>query len=194
VIDEIHKLYPTSETVYFYCKNGDPQRSTFNAIARSLISQMLQNDTSCLGYLYDTIIASGEYRPSTSALLKQILEALAICRNSLFIAIDGLDECEEHERSKIFSVVSGVSKECKVEQNIKFFLTSRKENDIRLSLRSAFHLKIEPRYVESDIKAYVELQTSKLSKKFDFDMKKERDIIKAALTRPKGKSPLIVGV
>ncbi|KAE8440873.1 hypothetical protein EG329_006360 [Mollisiaceae sp. DMI_Dod_QoI] len=194
VIDEIHKSYSTSETVYFYCKNSDPQRSTFNAIARSLISQILQKDTSCLGYLYDTIIASGEYRPGTSALLKQILEELVICRNSLFIAIDGLDECEKHERSKIFSVVSNVSKECSVKRNIKFLLTSRKENDIRLSLHSAFHLKIEPQYVESDIKAYVELQASRLSKKFDFDMEREREIVKAVLIRPKGKSPLTVGV
>ncbi len=138
-------------------------------------------------HIHDTIIASKECRPGSSALFKQILEELVICHSSLFIAIDGLDECEECERSKILSVVSDVSKKCSTEQNVKFFLTSRSEEDIRRSLHSAFHLNIEPQYVESDIRAYVKLQTAKLSRKFDFDMAMEREIAKEVLTRPKGK-------
>lgn len=176
-----------SETVHFYCKAGELHLSTFNGIARSLISQILQNDTGCLEYIYDTIIASQECRRGSSALLKQILEALVICHNSIFIAIDGLDECEEHERSKILSFVSHVSKECGAEQNVKFFLTSRKEKDIKLSLNSDFSLNMEPEYVEVDIQAYVKLQTAKLSRKFDFDAAKEWEIAKEVLTRPKGK-------
>lgn len=138
-------------------------------------------------YIYDTIIASQECRRGNSALLKQILEALVICHNSIFIAIDRLDECKEHERSKILSFVSHVSKECGAEQNVKFFLTSRKEKDIKLSLNSDFSLNMEPEYVEVDIQAYVKLQTAKLSRKFDFDVAKEWEIAKEVLTRPKGK-------
>ena len=138
-------------------------------------------------YIYDTIIASKECRPGSSALFKQILEALAICYSSLFIAIDGLDEYEEKERSKILSVVSAISEECSTEQNVKFLLTSRSEEDIRRSLHSAFVLNIEPKYVENDIRAYVRLQTAKLRGKFDFDMATEGEIAKEVLTRPKGK-------
>ncbi len=164
-----------------------PHQSTFNAIARSLISQLLQKNTGYLEYVYDAIIASKECRPSSSALLKQILEALVSCQSSLVIAIDGLDECEEYERSKILSFVSNVSKLCSPEQNFKFFLTSRREEDIRLSLHSALSLNIEPEYVECDIQAYVKLQTAKLSRKFEFDKAKEWEIAKEVLTRPKGK-------
>lgn len=148
---------------------------------------MLQKDTGYLEYIYNTIIASQEYRPDSSALLKQILEAVVIYRNSLFVAIDGLDECEEHERSKILSFVSDVSQECDTEQNVKFFLTSRTEKDIKLSLNTAFSLNMEPDYIEDDIRAYVKLQTAKLSRKFDFDMAKESEIAKEVQTRPKGK-------
>lgn len=140
-----------------------------------------------MDYLYDTIIASKESRPGSLALLKQILEELVICRSSLFIAIDGLDECEQHERSEILSVVSNVSKKCDTEENVKFFLSSRREEDIKLSLQAAFFLSIEPKYVESDIRAYVKLQAAKLSKKFDFDAAKEREIVREVMTRPEGK-------
>ena len=187
MIDQINKSYPTSEIVYFYCKTDDPNKCTFRAVAQSLISQILHKDTSCLDYLYDTIIASKESRPGSSALLKQILEELVICRSSLFIAIDGLDECEQHERFEILSVVSNVSKECNTEENVKFFLSSRREEDIKLSLQAAFFLSIEPKYVESDIRAYVKLQAAKLSKKFDFDAAKEREIVREVMTRPEGK-------
>lgn len=187
IIDHVHKSYPKSETVHFYCKASEPHQSTFNAVARSLIWQILQKDTGCLDYIYDTIIASKECRPGSSELFKQILEALANFHSSLFIAIDGLDECEEKERSKILSVVSAISKECSTEQNVKFVLTSRSEEDIRRSLHSAFFLNIEPKYVESDIRAYVKLQTAKLRRKFDFDMAMEGEIAEEVLTRPKGK-------
>lgn len=140
-----------------------------------------------MDYIYNTIIASQECRPESSALLKQILEALVIYRSPVFIAIDGLDECEEDERSKILSFVSDVSKNCGTKQNVKFFLTSRIEKDIRLLLKSAFSLKMEPEYVEGDIRAYVKLQTAKLSRKFDFDTRKESEIAKEVQTRPKGK-------
>lgn len=119
--------------------------------------------------------------------MKQILEALVSCRSSLVIAIDGLDECEEYERSKILSFVLDVSKQCSPEQDLKFFLTSRREEDIRLSLHSAFSLNIEPEYVEGDIRAYVKLQTAKLGRKFEFNKAKECEIAKEVLTRPKGK-------
>lgn len=142
-------------------------------------------------YIYNTIIASQECRQDSSALLKQIPEALVIYRSSLFIAIDGLDECEEHESSKILSFVSDVTKECDTEQNVKFFLTSRTEKDIKLSLKSAFSLNMEPEYVKDDIRAYVMLQTAKLSRKFDFDMAKEWEIAKEVQTRPKGKFSML---
>ena len=70
---------------------------------------------------------------------------------------------------------------------MKFFLTSRTERDIKLSLNSAFSLNMEPEYVEGDIRAYVKLQTAKLSRKFDFDAAKESEIAKEVWTRPKGK-------
>ena len=46
---------------------------------------------------------------------------------------------------------------------------------------------MEPEYVEGDIRAYVKLQTAKLSRKFDFDAAKESEIAKEVWTRPKGK-------
>ena len=66
-------------------------------------------------------------------------------------------------------------------------MTSRLEKDIKLSLKSAFFLNMKPEYVEGDIRAYVKLQTAKLSRKFDFDTAKESEIAKEVQKRPKGK-------
>jgi Cdc6-like AAA superfamily ATPase len=186
VIDELESTSADSEVIYFYCKNGDPQRSSFNTIARSLILQILQKDATCLDYLFETIIASGEHQPKSSDVLHQLLENLITCRNSVIIAVDGLDECDEPERSLIFSFIEAVSTYDSLGRNVKFFLTSRKENDICSALESARCLHIKQQHVEDDIQAYIKFQATRLSQKFDFDKAREDIIVKDISTRPKG--------
>jgi len=97
-----------------------------------------------------------------------MLEDLATNHDLLFIGIDALDECDLHERRWVLSLIGTITKKSKAEQSVRFFLTSRKEQDIERSLNSAIRFNIKAHHLERDIQSYISTQASKLGKKFEF--------------------------
>jgi hypothetical protein len=132
------------------------------------------------------MVASGERRPSTPKLFQEILEEICLNHDLLFICLDGLDECEVHERNLILSLIGTITKASKAEQSVRVFITSRKEKDIERSLSSAIRLNIKAQHVESDILSYIQTQASKLQQQFDFTPEKERAVVTEIASRPQG--------
>lgn len=183
--------HPESQMVFFYCKNTEPSRRTFAAIARSVLAQLLKLNPSCLDYLYDKAVSSGSRLSNTTATYRELVETIAMNHEYLIIGIDGLDECEESERRNIMLMIENILRVSHKEQNVKFFLTSRTEKDIKLSLSSAIRLNVEPQHIERDIQTYIRVRCSELAKKFTLNSGKERDIISRISSRPEGKRPLL---
>lgn len=182
--------HPESQMVFFYCKNTEPSRRTFAAIARSVLAQLLKLNPSCLDYLYDKAVSSGSHT-NTTATYKELIETIAMNHDYLVIGIDGLDECEESERRHIMLMIENILRVSHKEQNVKFFLTSRREKDIKRSLSSAIQLNIEPQHIEKDIRTYIKVRCSELVKKFALNSKEERNIISKISSRPEGNRPLL---
>jgi hypothetical protein len=132
------------------------------------------------------MVASGERRPRTPKLFQEILEEICLNHDLLFICLDGLDECEVHERNLALSLIGTIAKTSKTEQNVRFFITSRKEKDIERSLSSAIRLNIKAQHVESDILCYIQTQASKLRQLFAFTAEKERSVVAEIASRPQG--------
>ena len=162
--------FPTSHVVYFYCQYNDPQRATFNSIARGLVAQVLASNPICLEYLYEKAVGSGELSPSSVGLCTELLEQLATHHDQLLIGIDGLDECEESERRHILAMLHSILKATNATKNVKIFLTSRKEPDLKQSLRSTLQLEIKENHLKKDIASYVRQRVSELSAKFKLDV------------------------
>jgi hypothetical protein len=131
--------------------------------------------------------ASSERYLNSPRLLHEILEELCKSHDLLFICIDGLDECEQNERGRILSLIGSISKASRTEQGVRFFLTSRKENDIEKSLGTAIRLNIKSHHVESDILSYIKTQTAKLREVFRFSLAREQEILDKLSNRPQGK-------
>ena len=182
IVDEIREKIPTSDVVYFYCKESDPSRRSFNDIARSLIGQLLALNPICLNYLYERTLKSGERIPTSNHLCKDILKSLTANHEMLFIGIDGLDECEESERRHVLDLIHGILNSSGTKRNVRIFLTSRKEKDIGKSIGSAIQLGIKPHHLEQDIKYYVQVRSSELCKKFSLSMV-EKERISAVVTK-----------
>ena len=105
-----------------------------------------------------------------------MLEKVALHHEQLFIGIDGLDECQEPERRQTFSMIHNLLKASKLKRSIRIFLTSRKEKDIVISLRSASRLDMRPYHLEKDIRDYVRLRVLDLSEKFSLAPERQRTI------------------
>ena len=100
VVDEIKKLTPRPTVLFFYFKNGDPDRKGFLAAARSILSQFLQQDNSLLDYLYDKCCSSGEAFLTSRKLIVELLTFAFENCTSAYIILDGLDEFNSKEREE----------------------------------------------------------------------------------------------
>ena len=187
IVDEIGEKAPTSDVVYFYCKESDPSRRSFNEIARSLIGQLLALNPVYLDYLYEKTLKSGERIPTSTHLCKDIVKSLTANRENLFVGIDGLDECEESERRHVLDLIHGILNSSSTKRNVRIFLTSRKEKDIGESIGSAIRLEIKPHHLEQDIKYYVQERVSELSKKFSISTHEKEHISKDVAKRSNGR-------
>ncbi|KAH8691089.1 hypothetical protein GQ44DRAFT_636325, partial [Phaeosphaeriaceae sp. PMI808] len=109
IIDVARSRFPNAEVAFFYCKYRDPQRNTFIAVARGILAQLTTQNKNLLPYIYEKASESGQKSLSTSALAKELLEAALRSYNTLggyhtlYIIIDGLDECEREDRKEIVS-------------------------------------------------------------------------------------------
>ena len=187
LIEDINERLPESEVIYFYCRFDDPLRRTFNGIVRSLIAQLLARNPTCSQYLYDEINRSVNRRPdSTNDLCAEMLEKIALHHDQLFIGIDGLDECQELERQQLLSMIHNLLKASKITGKIRVFLTSRREKDIVISLRSASRLELRPYHLEKDIRNYVKVRVQHLGDKFSIALERQRTIVTDIASRSQG--------
>jgi hypothetical protein len=188
IVDKVRAILPEAQLIYFYCKCSDHTRRTFEAVARALIINILNLNPLCLDYLYEKLTSSTERYLNSPRLLQELLEELCKIHDLLFVCIDGLDECELHERSLILSLIGSITKASKTERNVRFFLTSRKEVDIEKCLGgAAIRLNIKSNHVESDIISYIKTQTAKLRVKFGFSLAREQEFLHRLSSRPQGK-------
>ena len=181
---------PDSQVVYFYCKNRDPSKRSFDAVARSLIAQILQLNPVSLDYLHETAVRSGEQHPSTFKSYQDILENISITHNLLFIGVDGLDECEEADRRLILSLMEHVLRISKAQANVKIFFASQRIKDVQESLKFAIRLDVKHHHVKQDIQNYVHARSAQLCKKFRYGFEKQKSLVREISSKPNGELEL----
>ena len=186
IVDEIKMTIPDSQVVYFYCKNRDPTKRSFDEIARSLIAQLLHLNPISLGYLHDLAVESGERHPNTFKIYQDILENMSISHNRLFIGLDGLDECEEVDRRLILSLMGHVLRVSRSQANVKVFLTSQRVKYVQESLKSATRFDIKHHHVKQDIQNYVRARSLQLCEKFGYGLQKQKSLVAEISSKPGG--------
>lgn len=88
------------KTLYFYCRHGDRRRDNFISMSRSFLDQLSNLDNSVVDLLHDMAVKHDlcfKTRKATEDLLQLCLDAVG----TVFIVLDGLDECAEPEQKAI---------------------------------------------------------------------------------------------
>lgn len=148
----------------------------------SLLSQLctaLQNVPGSLKSLYAKCENGLE-----KASEQQLIVALLKCAGeytSTYLVIDALDECPKDgdERKELLTTIGALHEQ--QHSNIKFFLTSRPEHDIKtslLSLAGLTHISIQGSEVELDIALYIRNQIAT-----DPKLVKWSDIVKVTIIK-----------
>ncbi|KAL8792029.1 MAG: hypothetical protein Q9195_005370 [Heterodermia aff. obscurata] len=141
VVDEVlsRKRSESIGTAYFYIRHDDTESHKPWNVLGSLISQLARQSSTALAYAMDSYTQSpSRYHDGTWAeshnldpLLHKILEAFA----SVYIMIDGLDECGSIFDKNRKVLINTVSELHHIQQcSIRTLVFSRDEHDIRKQL------------------------------------------------------------
>ncbi|CAN9204194.1 unnamed protein product [Alternaria alternata] len=93
VVEEARKLETSPTVLFFYFKQEDNDRNNFLSMARTLLSQILEQNPHTLDHFYSECCSSGGAALNARPLVERLLKfALGNCE-SVYIVLDGLDEC-----------------------------------------------------------------------------------------------------
>ncbi|KAK5242764.1 hypothetical protein LTR20_001091 [Exophiala xenobiotica] len=159
----------SAQTVYFYCKHGDPQRTTLMPILRSILRQLIRPSDQLLSWCYDQYLSSNQLSLSSEKTCREMLRTLLLSTERSFVIVDGIDECEQHERDLLLSFLSGIISECDSQHpgKLRVMVVSRDEPDVRRKLSGFSEIAIRPNDNEEDIRNFIGHWREKLQDRFE---------------------------
>ncbi|OTA54483.1 hypothetical protein K449DRAFT_469433 [Hypoxylon sp. EC38] len=179
IIEEAHRQ-PNSQTIFFYCKDGQQNRNNFLSIARSLLHQLTYNDEHLTAYINVEMSKSGDSTLKRHQLAKKLLKIALINKDNVFIIIDGLDECAKGQKKEVISWLQAIFKPdisaadedgvdytsngCKV----RCLVVSQDDGECSKLLNKFATMKIQPADNSKDIEAFCRQFERKIREKQQF--------------------------
>lgn len=159
VIDTLTETYQSTPTIYFYCHYGETERQTTLSIIGTLLKQLsMRCNTMDL-----PMISIFDNNMSLNLKTSEVSFTTALSRfEKVFIVVDALDECSEEERK---SVIMLFTRQLRLTgTQVKVFLTSRPENDLRQLLLDNNSHQIDANDTAKDIMPFVKAAVDDLIK------------------------------
>jgi hypothetical protein len=158
-------------TGYFYCKDGDPDKSNCISVFKSLLNQLLTQCRDLVPYCHNRKSSSGELTLASTYLATQILELFCQKIPKQYIIIDGLDECETVERKQILAFFNRLVGRCDAYEpgKLRVLFVSQDYPSISKALPTAGIISMKPRDNENDIKGFVNKWAKKIQEKHELN-------------------------
>ncbi|ESU18163.1 hypothetical protein FGSG_11438 [Fusarium graminearum PH-1] len=144
---------------YFYCDRNRPDHSEPVAIMRSIIRQLCaprdnRSIESCVEHQYLRRKVKGF---SSDRLVaeecKQLLMQLVAGYKSVYIVVDGLDECDRGTRHMLMDLLDEFI--IKFQRTVKVYIASRTDQDLRKRYNDGTHLEVTANDNQADIEKFV---------------------------------------
>ena len=152
-------------------------RNTYQAIVRSLVSQLLKNNQNGLAYVYDVALKSGERYANAKKIFPELLSSMVQCYNHILIGIDGLDECEPAERKQTITLLRSLLDSSEHGSKLKVLVSSCAEKDIERSLGVCISLRLKAQDLSAAIESYVRMRLVDLNQTFRFSTARLEHIV-----------------
>lgn len=128
------------KTTYFYCREGHVGATTCTGILKGLIAQMVNHCEDLVPTCHDELSKMSETILTSEDTAKKLLDLFCKIIPKQFIVIDGIDECEEMQRSNLLRIVTTIVKACDESPSCgkpRVLCISRKLGDIGRNLSEA---------------------------------------------------------
>jgi len=175
---------------FFYCKYGNQNKDNFLGVMRCLIYQLIQQSPEILPLLYDDITQSGGIALTSEHDAEKLMKNALVGSSgtTIYIIIDGLDECGTAEIIRIVTTLTTVAESLNVATpaTCRLLFTSRSEKVISRVLSKAARLQIRPKDNEADMKEFTEVWSTRIQVKFALTDFKRRELESNILSRADG--------
>ncbi|KAL6701543.1 hypothetical protein J3F84DRAFT_11129 [Trichoderma pleuroticola] len=148
------KRSPDAFISFFFIRFDDRQSLTTEVILKSIIRQIL--DVSNIYERVETLLDNMQLNLASGLEeITRLLQSIAEGFKTLYIIIDGLDECTKPERHDLLDTLHSVMK---VRSNIKLFLAGRDSvsREVQRKFRTLKQIPMDYSSAQSDIATYVE--------------------------------------
>ncbi|TEA11264.1 hypothetical protein C8034_v007861 [Colletotrichum sidae] len=164
----------TSEVVAFVWKNN------FAAIGRSLLLQLLEHSPDLLPFFFEKYKTSTEATLTTVSDLEELLEIAIKNLPSVYIILDGIDECPRDQRKSITLWFRRLVEKLqpKDSDRIRCLFVSQDDGFARKDFSGVSSLKIQSKDNESDIREFSAAWASRIQQKFDLAGDRTQEIAK----------------
>ncbi|KAF3056870.1 Ankyrin repeat domain-containing protein 50 [Trichoderma lentiforme] len=139
---------------FFFVRFDDRQSSKAEVILKSIIRQML--NVSNIFAKVETLLDNMQLNLASGLNdIEKLLQSIASEFKTLYIVIDGLDECTQSERHDLLESLHSVMK---VRSNIKLFLAGRDSvsREVQIKFPTLKQILMDCSSAQSDIATYVE--------------------------------------
>lgn len=157
-----------SSIAFFYCKHKDSSRNSFLAVAKGILSQLLDQNKHLIQYFYEKSSNCGEISLHTKVLAGELLRVAISCSKRTYIILDGLDECDAKERRCIAEFFRSTIEALPTADmdSIRCLFVSQDDREARKDFSNIPSVNICPSDTKGDIHAFVTIWKDKIEKKF----------------------------
>ncbi|KAE8325477.1 hypothetical protein BDV39DRAFT_206818 [Aspergillus sergii] len=190
VIDEFLQVQG-QKLVYFYCNRNEGLRRKPKEILRSFVKQLsIADDQTVIHDNLLQIYMDKRQRgfPSTDLSLEEseaLLAQLISTYPKTILVLDALDESEESSRQSLISYFSRLVEQI---QNLKIFITSRRDGDIACQLESKANVGINATDSQDDIAKFVsqKIDEDEQNRATPISVELKYDIVRIILDKSQG--------
>ncbi|KAK4196326.1 hypothetical protein QBC40DRAFT_351857 [Triangularia verruculosa] len=181
VVEQAQQISPTPVVLYFFCRNGDNERDNFVSIARSLLCQLLPyNRDVLLPYYHDKYVNSAEAVLVTRTTIEDLLKVSLHNFPSVYIILDGIDECPRKERDNIASWFRGLVEDLPTSNptRVRCLFVSQEDGIARKDFAGLSVIKIRSQDNRQDIERFSSKWAHDIQIKFEVSDERREFIIK----------------
>lgn len=173
--------------LYFYCRHNVLMKNTFRGVLRALLAQLSSQDNVVASFLYDRCCTRD--KTSVSAILEELAEIAFNSQPTIFIVLDGLDECEPEEVENILNwftlYQNDLSSQAK--SHLRLLCVGQRTDIIQRLLSRASLICLENPDHQNDILNFVKHQAHRLRNEFDLESEVEGAIVRRVANTAKSK-------
>ncbi|KAL3475095.1 hypothetical protein BJX99DRAFT_259710 [Aspergillus californicus] len=185
MIEELEKLSTT--IIFFYCKHGDQMRNSFLSIARGLLGQLVTLNKPLLPHFYECAAGSATDSHLSISRAQELLSLALSSLPSVYIVIDGIDECPPEEsrmiipwfQKEIESINSGSA-------DARCLLISQDDHICQKLLKDTPTLRVSKDNNMSDIRVYCDTLSESWVDKFNISDPRRREVVESIVNNASG--------